>query len=306
MEGRTSHIDMGSIETRASMSDCELVSNNSYSSRIDIDTFRDIYSKEQIERDEQRCEYLKRSYAEKNKVLGKEAVFAATRSDALETIVVNQAEMNNWFGENSFLIRTSEYDDYNNHVDAVLEFAIEGKESQRLALAIDSTSASSRNNDVINRKIERNIEDVKYDRTTVKYFESQVDNFRGRLRTVLPVVVGLDERNSDDLISLSATIIKLEAQKISGNARLAQIKKEMEKHPAQLLFLEEIKQQLEMYHGLEIYKNNNQLLSILETIKEVMGEKAELTGGTQYRNMERGDRTYNQIIDKCQNRLIQK
>lgn len=306
MEGRTSHIDMGSIETRASMSDCELVSKNSYSSRIDIDTFRDIYSEEQIERDIQRSEYLKKSYAEKHRVLGKEAVFAATRSDALETIVVNQAEMNNWFGENSFLIRTSEYDDYNNHVDAVLEFAIEGKESQRLALAIDSTSASSRNNDVINRKIERNIEDVKYDRTTVKYFESQVDNFRGRLRTVLPVVVGLDERNSDDLISLSATIIKLEAQKINGNARLAQAKKEMEKHLAQLLFLEEIKQQLEMYRGLEIYKDNNQLLSILETIKEVMGEKTELTSGTQYRNMERNDKTYNQIIDKCQDRLVQK
>ena len=74
-------------------------------------------------------------------------------------------------------------------------------------------------------------------------------------------------------------------------------------HPAQLLFLEEIKAQLEMYAGLGIYKDNKQLMSILETINGVLDDKQDLAERTICHDMKRNDRTYNQIIDKCQTRL---
>ncbi|MDD5464384.1 MAG: hypothetical protein PHP62_04495 [Candidatus Moranbacteria bacterium] len=313
--GGATRFNIEGIKERASIKDCELVLKSGYSSRIDLDAFRDIYPGAEVDRDKQWAEGLKKKLAERDRLEGKELVYAAIRSDALETLIVDQAEMNNWFGENSFLTRTSEYDDKNNHVDAILEFAVEGEDGEvakRLALAIDTTMASSKSNNVVNDNIEKNIEAVKYDRTTVKYFESQVDNYKGRLRHVLPVVVGVDMTNSDDLISLAASMAKLEStirdpkaivNKENLKINLTKAKKEMLDHPAQLLFLEEIKAQLEMYAGLGIYKDNEQLMSILETINGVLDDKQDLAERTICHDMKRNDRTYNQIIDKCQTRL---
>lgn len=297
---------------------CELVTQKclEYSTRIDMDLFKSevhkkgYYPPEEVERDKRMCEMMKSNFEEKNKNTGKKLVDASIRSSALEALIVFQ-ERDNWFGENAYLSRTSEYDDYNNHVDVVAEFANEGEETQRLALAIDATTAKVTNHNIVSKKIERNIEEVKYDRTTVKYFESQVEDkdgvvFRGRLKHILPVVIGLDERSTDDLLALSADIFRLEPEWKSGNENLKILRKRISKHPAQLLFLEEIKTQLEMYRDLGIYKKYNgedRLGNILKTIDTVIGEKCDLTCNYKYQMMKQHDQTYNQIMSKCQNRL---
>ena len=48
------------------------------------------------------------------------------RSEALEIIIINEGEINNWFGENAYLVRTTKFDDFINGFDGILEIDSQG------------------------------------------------------------------------------------------------------------------------------------------------------------------------------------
>ena len=182
------------------------------------------------------------------------------RGEALEVIVGDQVELNDWFGPNALLTRTSEYDDVMNGIDAVAEFDFgEERKPERLALGVDASMRA----DVamIERKITRNIEKVTGQRepAEVRYFESQIldaaghPSVKGRLEAVVPVVIGLDGEDCDRLMCLFVQLLRLRSNKEKTESINALIKEktlEMQKHPVQMVFLLEIKTQLEMYLGL--------------------------------------------------------
>lgn len=197
--------------------------------------------------------------------------YSHRRAEALEVIIGEQSELAEWFGSNVYAIRTTKFDDYFNGVDMVLEFDLEGEEGiERVSLAIDASSADF---DVVNKKITRNINKILGDgekAPEVKYFKSEADpNFKGKLENIIPVVIGIEGKNVDEL-----------AEKYSSKSS----NKEMAAHPAQRVFLEEIKVQLEFYLKLleincdqHLSINENQTRKMLSIIENILIEKEKIS-----------------------------
>lgn len=206
------------------------------------------------------------------------------RSQATEKIVTYQGEESEWFGHEAFLIKTTEYDDFVNGVDIVLEFNLENPEEigledsvHRVALAIDATSSQVLSQ--VEEKISNCVKKIRGEtKSEVKYFISQVDtDFQQPLERVVPVVVGLDAKNSNKMINLVGRLISLGSKKERSEqeqreyqARQAAIAE----HPIQAVFLEEILFQLDLYERIlrqeginrDLYQQIIQLQRIFENI----------------------------------------
>lgn len=166
---------------------------------------------------------------------------------------------------NALFYRTTEFDDKVNGSDAVVEFDI-GEEPERLALSIDSTSRTDLFH--IEEKIDRNISKILNNKLEIKYFESQVKPFKGSIKNIVPVVVGLEGGNTNELINQFAQLIKLESifnssntiatanEKTGAKQTYNRLRKEIVKHPAQIVFLQQIRCQLSMYKNILLRENN--------------------------------------------------
>lgn len=214
-------------------------------------SFADIYPEEEIRGDMATVWRAEAYFREHNKMLGINKM-EEKFGDNLEYIIDKSAEQNDWFGENSFLTKTIKYDDYVNRVDFVLEYDISdgGEEPKRLALIVDCTSSTEK----VKRKILTNLTSMELGKTRVKYFESQVDDFRGEI-VCIPVVIGLDGEHVWQLL-----------ENIKDHRFL-------EKSPAQILFLEEIRAQLRFYRlALSDKKGDfSQALQKIESVQKIIG-----------------------------------
>jgi len=201
------------------------------------------------------------------------------RSEALEIIIADQIETSDWFGDTALLFRTTEFDDYVNGVDAVVEFD-ESDGDHRIALAVDSTSKTELQTLV--PKIDRNISKILTNRCGVKYYESpRLDNpYVGPLVDIIPVVVGLEAQHTNDLIISFARLLDLERSSrdpnTSSNLKVIlrnefnQLRRKIEKDPTQIIFLEEIKSQLEMYHSILGREHNPQIHIPTQKLDEII------------------------------------
>lgn len=270
---------------------CDLIVSDQESRsclRYDLDYFSDVFSQDEIDRDTALVESIELSF--KNKIERKpvgeaEKIFySKKRSETLEIIVANQIELNDWLGENALFYRTTTFDDYTHGTDAVAEFDI-GEEPERLALAIDSTSRTDLSH--IEEKIDRNISKILNNKLEIKYFESQVKKFKGSITNVIPVIIGLEGGNTNGLINQFAQLIKLKQKfnstnpAISVNEKTAakqaynRSKKEMIRHPVQMVFLYEIKAQLDMYKKILTRENNPDIsvkVSDVDRIEEIISD----------------------------------
>lgn len=241
--------------------------------RSRIDDFRGVYDEGTIEADKNLIRRYEKKFSDDVLLLSDEDTaeinYSNERAEALEVILAEQSEMAEWFGSAVFAIRTTKYDDYFNGIDMVLEFDMGDSEKvERIALAIDASNAKF---DVIRKKMDKNISKVtgKSDKAPeVKYFKSEIDSeFKGSIKNVIPVVVGMQGKNVDSLLDIYT----------SKNSN-----KEMERHPAQRIFLEEIRSQLEMYIKItgdspetELAIDISQVQSLLVIIKKVIQEKED-------------------------------
>jgi hypothetical protein len=232
---------------------------NRFESGLKPEDFQDIYSLADISADQVKVSDIKKHQEAKLENLSdferKQAEIGKEKSRALEAIVADQVELNNWFGENVILVPTLEYDDLINGTDAVAEFNLgEGETPERIALAIDVTMRPDFPSSVskLEGKIDRNIAKVtgqdehqKYiPPVEVKYFQSEVEDFKGRLEAIVPVVIGVEGKNADGLIVDFAKFLSLKSLANKTPEITGQIKAQravLERHPAQKVFLEEIK-----------------------------------------------------------------
>lgn len=256
--------------------------------RVDISTFKDIYGDE-VNIDQDTVKKIKISFSNKDWLedLPKEdenrILFAHQRSDALEVVISDYGELYCWFGENCFLQRTSEYDDFVNNVDMVLEYDYyEDGKPQRFALVLDTSMRTTE--EKIGKKINRNIDKVKNGQMRLKYFESQIDGFKGELTEILPVVVGVGGKTADDLMTSVSQILKLEDNGINSSEH----KLKLAQHPAQLLLLNEIKIQLEMYQRLGLLKDT----VLLTIINGVISSQAKIVDPFIYQKISYTDEIF--------------
>jgi hypothetical protein len=176
-------------------------------------------------------------------------------SEAFEITLIDLGQMAQWLG-NAQIQRSSKFDDYFHGIDGTAEYAQGENAPQRLALVIDATigkSAKGGSMETVQKKVKRNIEKVIKREVSMKYFKSAVDGYKGKLENIIPVVVGLEGTTANELIKLYAQILELkniEPKSIEDEEKLAYKLRDAEKHPAQIIMLEQIKVQAQMYIGI--------------------------------------------------------
>ncbi len=226
------------------------------------------------------------------------------RGRCFEIVLGDRIHQGEWLGKDVKTSRTSEYDDVINGVDMVIEFDKERPE--RMAIAVDASTSS--NVKVIEEKIRRNIEKIrkKKDMQEVKYFNSQIKDangeyYQGSLKNLIPVVVGADKNNVDNLFDTFAELKSLEEDKGGFVEEWKNdLIKKLNKDPLQGVFLKEIKIQLETYKSIIGEENKefiDQCESLLKIINEVIEEKEK--EGIYFKEAVPSDQTFNNIIDVC-------
>lgn len=276
----------------------DFVLRNKREERLKMNDFKDVFGEEEVEADKKLVQELKKKFESQWDSLGEEDKKALKEdkkiSEALEIIFADQAESNNWLGPNALLTRTTEFDDFTNQVDAVVEFNVvefdlEENASQKIALAIDASRKTGTSS--IEEKFIKNsgkVTGAVKKRPVVKYFESQISDskgnfFKGELKSVIPVVIGVEDKNLTRLMEDFNQMIKLKKEK-TENAKnaLREKLKSMAENPVQMVFLREIELQIKSYMNLikkeTRYKpavSEENLKKTLEIITAVIDSKRE-------------------------------
>ena len=229
----------------------DLIIRKTRAKRLRMEDCTSRYGKDEIAKDRSRVERLKATFkAGSERLPAKEQTrhrLSLKRGEALEAIIAEQGELSEWFGPNAMTARATEFDDFVNKVDIVIEFAPEAEKSQaaeenmgRIAFGIDASDNPSG----IAKKIAVNRARIagKLPPSNVKYFRSQVTDYKGPLERIVPVVVGLEGKNMADLVRLQGMLL-------SGvNAK--ETSEQLASHPAQRVLVEEIAAQLKWYMRL--------------------------------------------------------
>ena len=228
------------------------------------------------------------------------------RGEALEAILGEQVEMSDWFGEHAYAVRTAKYDDLKNGVDMILEFEVpdledEGKE-ERVALSVDI----SMNSPSVIKKVERNLDKVlAKGGAKVEFFSSRLKGgFKGELRNVIPIAIGIDGANATNLFERAAQRIRLNESikrtkdpniKNALEKRYNDLCVEDENSPVQVAYLNEMLGQIVMYwralkgrpEHADLRKEVKKLYGIFAAIRESKGgiKLGELKNDTTYRSI---------------------
>ncbi len=263
--------------------------------RPNPEDFDDIYDPEEIRED---IDYLKDKeewFKDEEKRMGREERKKKKENErrgrAFEVVLYDQIYDGEWMGENAISVLASRYDDVVNGTDMIVEFNMEN-EPERLVFAIDASTASDMGR--IKNKVERNVKKVLNKRRTpvVKYFEAEIPDenlqyYKGGLESVVPVVVGADKGNANELfkdfaeykdIEEKITEKKKKGEKIPPEfrERKKELQEKLRTHKLQDVFLQEIVEQLRMYNDILEDKDKemaDRCKKLLQVIEEVMKEK---------------------------------
>ena len=190
--------------------------------RIKEADFLEPYGKETVERDLENVRRKEEKFREESD----QGLTELKRiADIFEAIVLENGELNNWFGESAVTVKTSKYDDYENGVDAVVEFrADEPRSASFLGLAADVTFSSD-----TTKKFNRlKTQIAKGILPRVKYFHSEFANIHGQLSMVPEVIIGASKQTV------------LEVAELWANRE----NKELANHRLQIMILHQIEEQL--------------------------------------------------------------
>ncbi|HEX8974082.1 MAG TPA: hypothetical protein VF817_01175 [Patescibacteria group bacterium] len=213
-------------------------------------------------------------------------------SEALEVAVVAGGQRVNWFGENAYLIRAARFDDVFNGTDAFLEFDMGEDEPFRIALAIDASM--SRDIHIIEKKMVRGVQKIEKGHMEVKYFQSKVDDFKGKLTMVVPIVLGIESHNAQQLVHLFA-----ELERAAGDPdKEKKIEQQLSQNPAQIVMLKEMTTQLDMYATL-FRRNGSYIRHATERVRGLLEDIIKQKDHVDSDEMERGDKVYGLVQSIC-------
>lgn len=230
------------------------------SSQIKEESFIEPYGEETVKRD---LETVRQKEAKFE--TNKDAHLAELKeiADIFEAIVLENGELNNWFGENAVTIKTSKYDDYENGVDAVIEFRVEEPRSASfLGLAADVTFSSDTTKKF--NRLEAQI--AKGILPRVKYFHSEYAHIHGQLSMVPEVIIGASKKTVMEVAELWAN----------------RENKELAKHRLQIMILHQMEEQLKTFskYAASLGKDKMDIAdaytSRLGIIQKILDEKIDI------------------------------
>lgn len=247
-----------------------LIINRTQGERFKETDFNDLYP-DQVQKDLSDVKRIKLEIGESSE---REPSFG----EVFESTVIALGKDSGWFGTDANVYRTAAADDILRGVDAIIELPIEEKGNLKkkkmtqpdvIALAIDSTvNVASRK---IGEKISRSINKIigPEEAPSIKYFKSE-SGYRGEVHNIIPVVIGLSNREADDLTRLYAEFlevkeIKKEKRTEQERKKLAGLKNKIASHPAQAAFTEQMLMQIEMYN---VILNNIQQSDTTDSLRQ--------------------------------------
>lgn len=243
---------------------------------IKEEDFSGLYGETRVQRDIDLVQTQENHFHANQTETGRENKLLA---DVFEAIVIEQGELNDWFGPNAFTAKTSRYDDYENGIDAVVEFE-KPQEATHLGLGVDVTFSADTSKKF--DRIRNQIESGRLPR--IKYFSSERLHFRGELRKVPAVVIGASRETIQELIPVW----------------MARDNKNLAGHFMQLLILKEIEAQLIAFQAYASKNNKPEIAKIyadaLETIKNILQNKEELQQKISEDAL-RQDQIYSELMD---------
>ncbi len=277
--------------------DAAYLLENESENRIRENEFTDIFGSEEVEKDLLLVQSIKKNFTKHIEHLDADEIRkikeGKQRADALEVIISEAGELYDWAGPEANFLRSSEYDDLVNGVDIIIEFDIpqgSDAEPKRIALAIDASMNAE--SEVVLKKMKRNIRKIMEEsdeKPVVKYFKSNVTDYKGSLPIVIPVIVGLEGTHVDALISEYASLKKL--KKISNPTDLTKktikdLQEKLASHPAQSVFYSEIVSQLRHYETIipsSTGANKDEIAfeirSVLEKFTDIASQKDRIPYG---------------------------
>lgn len=190
---------------------------------IQIDDFIGFFDEKKLENARQRVQNRERGHM--NDMNGAYA-------NVLEAIIYQQIRDGSWFGDNTSAIKTSDFDDYVNGSDIVVELQDPARALYNLSLSIDVTFGTHTEEKKFS-KIKKTIDDGTLGE--INFFISKQANFRGEISQVPNVVVGLEK----------SSLIKLADVWMASNAD----KGTLSGHPIERLILSEILLQLHTFRN---------------------------------------------------------
>jgi hypothetical protein len=235
--------------------------------------FGDVYSKEQIDADIALTKRLKAGWEAKQTTQERNSKKVA---EVLEAIILTEGELSEWFGKANTM-KTSEYDDFKNKVDLVVEWFSSEDGSRLLALGVDVTFGTTKLED---KFLEMKSEIDRETLGSIQYFRDERGDFMGRRNNVPRVVIGV----SPDVIETLAEYWN------------AKDKSAMRNHPIQHVILKEIQVQLQAMRDYALQTNKPHIAAAyqpaIRTISNLITEK----GPGAYRPL-LNDRIFNHILD---------
>lgn len=161
-------------------------------------------------------------------------------ASAFEAFIKKWGNETKLFGENAKVVRASEYDDYKNGTDLLVEFL--GPDGKTHVLALDVTSNSFKKDieDKLTKK--REFFEKTSETPAVKYFKSSFTEEKGR-KVVVPAVAGMSAPAVKELLTKLEAI---EKAKNTGNSS-SKMEAELSSDPLREAVLVEIKEQLDLY-----------------------------------------------------------
>lgn len=289
------NIDLGQLTENVKLFDQEY---NEFlkDNKINEDSFvPDIYTKEKVNKDK---EYVKQKKAqfkksEDNSYEGKKAKII---SETMEKIISLGGELSNWFGGNFYMLNACEYDDISNATDILGIFIDDENEDDIIGVSFDITSSSDEH---LEEKIKKNVDKIAgfKNMPRVEYFENENIDYKGQLDGIVPLVIGLDSKNSENLINQLGNAKK--TGKYSDTAK---------NNSCSIVFLKQIEMQLKAYsrvledEGKDPYNYLPTIVKLENKILKIIEEKREILNKSETRSILNNDG----VIKSMRNYIIEK
>lgn len=230
--------------------------------------FKGVYPPDELKSDYKRTLEAKRRHGERTE-----------RSAFLEAVVGKELIDFGLYGDEATASPTTDYDDFFNGTDIVVEFGVDERGENAPKLCIDVTTGA----DGINarEKRDRILESVgKGKLTDLKYFNSSApedNSYKGEVKMLPKVIVGTDSKGVKNIAKIMYGVVFGEDGKGKGQDSYLD---GLERHYLQIEFLEETRDQLAMYieeakkagfrDDQEIVYKQKEVLDIIE---EILQEK---------------------------------
>lgn len=238
-------------ETHSFENACEKAFAFLESRAIRLDDFKDVpgYRTETIEKHKQYIKDSKENFRATDKREGVEE--AKKMATLFEALLADMSSV--WFGEDIYSIIPSEFDDFHNKIDSILEFREKDEKATYMALGMDATFSNGMQKKF--EQIQKGIEGGSL--SEVEYFSSEYTKHKGRMHGIPRVVISTDPETIKELGVLWA-------KKDTDSRALESLKR----HPVKFQILEEMELQLEAFKKYAGTKGNVQALAAYQSAQK--------------------------------------